>query len=136
MSQEVFNAFESDDEVNHVDSQPADRPEKETPDESFFSSKRLALFVEDEKSLPESSSSTSSNLVSRSLQQQSSSSSSASGLCGPEYMRDDNFIRRTHDDKKIKGTIKLIITNLNNLKTKVTSSFHTIAGLPWFDFFI
>ena len=37
-------------------------------------------------------------------------------------------------DKKTKGTIKLIISNLNGLKTKVTSSFHTIANLPWFVF--
>jgi hypothetical protein len=127
MSQE--NAFESDEEVlrEHVESQPAERCDgldKASPsDESFFSSKRLALFVEDEK-LNTQSESSSSNLVSRSLQP---------GLSGPEFMRafDDQFTKRTHDDKKIKGTIKLIINNLNGLKTKVTSSFHTIANLPW-----
>jgi hypothetical protein len=134
MSHEIVNAFESDEESNqqeHVDSQPADKPEKAEPDESFFSSKRLALFVEDEKpNMNQSqnqtggSSSPPSKLISRSLQ--------PSGLSGPEFMRafDDNFIRRTHDDKKVKATIKLNIA-IFSLKTKVMSLFHEIAGLPW-----
>lgn len=34
-------------------------------------------------------------------------------------------------DVKAEGTVKLVIPNLSNLRHKVTTSFHTIANLPW-----
>ncbi len=34
-------------------------------------------------------------------------------------------------DLKVEGTIKLVISNLSQLRHKVTTSFHTIAAMPW-----
>ncbi|KAK6727753.1 hypothetical protein RB195_005437 [Necator americanus] len=54
--------------------------------------------------------------------------------CGSEYTRslDDiagNSLARL--ENKTEGSIKLNIPNLSNLRTKVNTSFHHIANLPW-----
>ncbi|KAE9548649.1 hypothetical protein FO519_008140 [Halicephalobus sp. NKZ332] len=85
------------------------------PSESLFNSlKQLHLYVEDSKSPMESSSGT---------------------LSGPEFTQPFESMppmARTYNERKeTKGTIKLNISNLSGLKNKVTSSFYTIANLPW-----
>ncbi|VDN28999.1 unnamed protein product [Gongylonema pulchrum] len=49
--------------------------------------------------------------------------------CGAEIMRspEDGI----HRESKTGGVIKLNISNMGALRTKVTTSFHTIANLPW-----
>ncbi|VDN93602.1 unnamed protein product [Brugia pahangi] len=49
--------------------------------------------------------------------------------CGSEFARSsDDAIRH---DSKTEGSIKLNISNMGALRQKVTTSFHTIANLPW-----
>ncbi|KAL3997457.1 BTB/POZ domain family protein [Acanthocheilonema viteae] len=49
--------------------------------------------------------------------------------CGSEFARSpDDVIRH---DSKTEGSIKLNISNMGALRQKVTTSFHTIANLPW-----
>ncbi|VDM48949.1 unnamed protein product [Toxocara canis] len=53
--------------------------------------------------------------------------------CGSEFARSpEDAVYASHRfDSKTEGSIKLNISNLGGLRQKVTTSFHTIANLPW-----
>uniref|UniRef100_A0A915AYA5 Uncharacterized protein n=1 Tax=Parascaris univalens TaxID=6257 RepID=A0A915AYA5_PARUN len=56
-----------------------------------------------------------------------------SAACGSEFARspEDAVYASNRLDSKTEGSIKLNISNLGALRQKVTTSFHTIANLPW-----
>uniref|UniRef100_A0A0M3ITK2 Uncharacterized protein n=1 Tax=Ascaris lumbricoides TaxID=6252 RepID=A0A0M3ITK2_ASCLU len=59
-----------------------------------------------------------------------------SAACGSEFARspEDAVYASNRFDSKTEGSIKLNISNLGALRQKVTTSFHTIANLPWYVF--
>uniref|UniRef100_A0A914C9G7 BTB domain-containing protein n=1 Tax=Acrobeloides nanus TaxID=290746 RepID=A0A914C9G7_9BILA len=70
------------------------------------------------------------------LQRDNASSSEQSNKINvgePEYLLCDEFTSAaiSRIGSKTEGTIKLNISNLCTLRQKVTTSFHTIANLPW-----
>uniref|UniRef100_A0AC34RPW0 BTB domain-containing protein n=1 Tax=Panagrolaimus sp. JU765 TaxID=591449 RepID=A0AC34RPW0_9BILA len=103
---------------NEGEESPPPSRNKSKPSDSFFLSlKQLPLFNDEPKSPMESS-------------------CSSSTISGPEFVRSnvDNpleVVRSYHEKRETKGTIKLNISNVSGLKTKVMSSFYMIANLPW-----
>jgi len=94
------------------ESPPQSRMANRAPESFFNSFKQLHLY-DDSKSPMESGSST---------------------LGGPEYTQPLDSLpaaRAYCERRETRGTIKLNISNLSGLKNKVTSSFFTIANLPW-----
>ncbi|KAI1721579.1 MATH domain-containing protein [Ditylenchus destructor] len=55
----------------------------------------------------------------------------ASMGCESDYGTSDYSYSAPRLDTKTSGSIKLNISNLSSLRQKVTTSFHTIANLPW-----
>uniref|UniRef100_A0A7E4UL06 BTB domain-containing protein n=1 Tax=Panagrellus redivivus TaxID=6233 RepID=A0A7E4UL06_PANRE len=110
-------------------SSPGGEVDKKNPNELelplFMSLRKLNLFRDDES--PTSTSATPSMNAAPKVPPIHGS------VTGPEFLLacGGGGQSRGYTDKKTKGTIKLIISNLGGLKTKVTSSFHNIANLPW-----